>query len=174
MLPSSDLEALRTRIDTLDAQIHELLRQRFAITAAVSAAKGAMVDPRLIPRPQREAAILEARLAAHDGPMPERSLIRIWREIMGAACSQQGDFRVGVAEEALSPLAFHAREHFGTAVPLVFDTLAALSDQIERAEIALILIGGKEAVPKGLHLIGTLAFSGQAWGQLLSSHRLEG
>ena len=149
MTPNADLDALRTQIDDLDTQIHDLLRRRFAVTAAVSAAKGAMADPRLIPRPKREAAIISARLAAHSGPMPERSLIRIWREIMGAACCQQGAYRVGVAAAATDPLALKAREHFGTAVPLIFDGLGVLADLIDRAEIALILSDGQSPVPQG-------------------------
>ena len=174
MASPAELNSLRTEIDALDAQIHALLRQRFAVTAAVSAAKGAIDDPRLIPRPKREAAIVEARLAEHEGAMPERSLVRIWREIMGAACSQQGDFKVGVEGEAFSALALHAREHFGTAVPLVFDALPALQERIERADVALILIDGSAEAPANLNCIGTLARGGQTWGQLLSPLALEG
>ena len=109
-------------------------------------------------------------MLSHEGALPERSLVRIWREIMGAACSQQGDFKVGVAGEGISVLALHAREHFGTAVPLVFDDLATLQARIEAAEIALILTDAEAKIPKGLHLIGRL----HDWGQLLSPHQLEG
>ena len=172
--PPLDLDALRGQIDALDGQIHDLLKQRFAITAAVSAAKGAIDDPRLIPRPKREAAIIDARLAAHSGALPERSLIRIWREIMGAACSQQGDFKVGVVGEAFSALALNAREHFGTAVPLVFDSAQALESRIARGAVSLILIDAAAAVPAPLNCIGTLSRQGQVWGQLLSPLALEG
>lgn len=166
----TDLTALRTQIDQIDAQMHDLLLQRFEITAEVAKAKGAASDPTKIPRPEREQDIMGRRLAAHSGDLPESSLVRIWREIMGAACHQQGDFRVGVAADPFGPLALAAREHFGTAVRLKFGELDDLAQTLRDRGLALVVMASDLDVPEGLNQIGSLRSDGAQIGYLLSPH----
>ena len=164
----SNLDALRTQIDQIDTQMHDLLLQRFEITAEVAKAKGAATDPTKIPRPERELDIMTRRLAAHSGDLPKSSLVRIWREIMGAACHQQGDFRVGVAADPFGPLALAAREHFGTAVRLKFGELQDLAQALNERSLALVVMAADMDVPAGLYQIGSLRSDGAQIGHLLS------
>ena len=164
----TDLSALRTQIDNLDDQIHDLLMRRFEVTAQVSAAKGAATDPTLIPRPQREQAILTRLKAQHKGDLPASSLVRIWKEIMGAACHQQGDFRVGVATEPFGVLALAVRDHFGTAVGLQFGALEALAQDLKDRQLALVVATREAAIPEGLYEIGQVEAEGVHVGRLLS------
>lgn len=169
----TDLNALRQQIDELDDQIHELLVARFDVTARVAAAKGAQSDPSLIPRPVREREILE-RLRTRDfGLLPRGSMTRIWKEIMGAACYQQGDFRVGVCAEAFSELSQVAREHFGTAVPLEFGASSYLIDRLFDRNLALLVFNLDHKLPVGLHQVGELRSNGKVLGRLISIHNLE-
>ena len=57
-MSNPELDALRTKIDALDKQIHTLLRERFAVTAAVSAASYSNHRPPFNPRPKREPLFL--------------------------------------------------------------------------------------------------------------------
>ena len=172
--PNTDLNALRTQIDAIDGELHKLLMQRFAITAEVARAKGAAGDPSLIPRPVRERDIIAQRLRHHSGPMPTTSLIRIWKEIMGAACHQQGDFKIGVAAEPFSALGLAARDHFGTAVHLLFGDAQALAADLRARKLALIALEYEVRVPAGLFTVGELEFDGAHVGRLLSIHEPKG
>lgn len=172
-MTAASLTSLRAQIDALDDQIHDLLIARFAVTAQVAATKGAAQDPTLIPRPAREQAILARRRARHRGDLPEASLVRIWKEIMGAACHQQGDFVVGVAADPFSALATAAREHFGTAVPLNFGTREALAMALRERALALLLVGLDAPATPDFHVVDHLWADGVVLGQLLSPHPLD-
>ena len=167
-----DLDKLRQDIDALDDQIHDLLKQRFEITAAVAAAKGAQLDPSRIPRPAREQAILARLEAQHAGALPVRSLRRIWKEIMGAAGHQQGDFRIGLLADPVSALAFAAREHFGTAVRLEFGPAEQIFADLEARKLALAVAPVTQVVPENLFDVGVLDSPSGALGRLLSVHDL--
>ncbi|MCX7362260.1 MAG: chorismate mutase, partial [Alphaproteobacteria bacterium] len=72
---------LRRKIDAIDGKVHELIRDRAALVGSISAAKPA---GGLALRPGREAQIMRARLAAHDGAFPLTAVYRMWREMMSA------------------------------------------------------------------------------------------
>ena len=169
----TDLNALRHQIDALDDQLHDLLMQRFQITGQVAAAKGAQSDPSLIPRPARERAIVERLLARHDGALPPRSLVRIWKEIMGAACHQQTDFRIGVIAGPISALAGAAREHFGTAVQLEFGASADIFERLANRELALAVLPVDDSMPVSLFDVGNVRVDGDVVGRLVSIHDLD-
>ena len=107
----ASLGQLRSRLDVIDAELHKLLRERFAIVEDIGRAKGPG-EP--IIRPAREAAVLENRLANHDGAMPPEVLAFIWRTIMSTACALQRPFKVhtiGLTDAArflYGPVPLHA------------------------------------------------------------------
>ncbi len=169
----TELTTLRAQIDHLDTQIHDLLMARFEVTARVAAAKGAQTDPSLIPRPARERVIVERLRGRNQGALPLRSLTRIWKELMGAACTQQGEFRIGVVAEPFSALAQGAREHFGTAVPLEFGKESHLVARLRARGLALLVLELPHAVPSGLFAVGDLRHDGEILGRLVSIHNLE-
>ena len=167
----TDLDRLRAQIDDIDDRLHDLFMERFLVTSQVAIAKSAENDPTLIPRPAREQAILERLCARHSGEMPLRSLIRIWKEVVGAGCAQQGDFRVGVAADPISVLSFAAREHFGTAVPLEFGSRERVVAQLKARQIALAVLPQAGTLAEGLYAIGTVAGEGgETFGKLVSIH----
>ncbi len=120
----ASLAQLRSRLDVIDAELHKLLRERFAIVEDIGRAKGPG-EP--IIRPAREAAVLENRLANHDGAMPPEVLAFLWRTIMSTACALQRPFTVhtiGLTDAArflFGPIPLHA-----AASP--HEMLAALHD----------------------------------------------
>ncbi|MBJ3777188.1 chorismate mutase [Acuticoccus sp. 2012] len=78
----------------MDSGLHRLLRERFQIVAEIGKTKGP--DESII-RPAREAAVIENRLAAHEGPMPADILVHIWRVLIGGACVVQRPFTLHIA-----------------------------------------------------------------------------
>ncbi|MFN0042734.1 MAG: chorismate mutase [Alphaproteobacteria bacterium] len=121
----TSLDALRREIDRLDDALHDLIVKRAEIVAGIRAAKAGS----LALRPAREAEVLRRLLARHTGDFPRASLVRVWREIMGAMVRLQGPFSVAaLADGACAAL---AREEYGasTAVaewPRARDVLAAM------------------------------------------------
>ena len=119
------LDALRREIDRLDDALHDLIVKRAEIVAGIRAAKAGS----LALRPAREAEILRRLLARHTGDFPRASLVRVWREIMGAMVRLQGPFSVAaLADGACATL---AREEYGASTalaewPRARDVLAAM------------------------------------------------
>ena len=113
-MSETDLTALRKEIDAIDAEIHDLIMRRAAISESIRRVKA---GDELKLRPGREANILRALLARHTGAFPKPQLVRIWREILSASLGMQGPFSVAVfATETAHGFWDLARDHFGGGV----------------------------------------------------------
>jgi chorismate mutase/prephenate dehydratase len=110
------LAQLRGELDRIDDAIHDLLMRRARVVEQVGAhgAKG-----RVAIRPGREAHIVRRLLARHQGALPARLLVRLWRELFAATTSMQGSYVITVCEAAPGDSFVQAaREHFGALTPL--------------------------------------------------------
>ncbi len=119
-MAEEELEKLRREIDGIDAEMQDLLIRRAEIWKAVRDIKG---DSGLKLRPGREAQIMRNLIARHHGDFPKPELIRIWREIFGAAQRVQGPFSVAVFTDDHQPANGStywdlARAHFGAYTPM--------------------------------------------------------
>ncbi len=114
--PATRLAELRAELDALDDQLHDLLMERAKVVERV-AAEGGKTGTKI--RPGREAIILRRLLARHRGAWPAQSIVRIWREIFGAALIIEGGQTMAVCdgEGGETRLAL-AREHFGPLTPV--------------------------------------------------------
>ena len=83
------LDALRTRIDAIDRDIARLLNERAAGATEVARIKAAENSDAatVFYRPEREAQILERVVAENAGPLPDRDLWRLFREIISCCLS---------------------------------------------------------------------------------------
>jgi len=112
------LNALRQEIDSIDRDLHGLIRRRATLVGEITATKPA---GGLALRPGREAQIMRTRLASHDGGFPAAAVYRMWREMMsGFALMQTPGLKVAVCRPADQPGYWDlARDHFGCQVPMV-------------------------------------------------------
>jgi chorismate mutase / prephenate dehydratase len=112
------LNALRQEIDTIDGDLHGLIRRRAALVGEITASKPA---GGLALRPGREAQIMRKRLASHDGSFPAAAVYRMWREMMSAfALMQTPGLKVAVCRSVDQPGYWDlARDHFGCQVPMM-------------------------------------------------------
>ena len=112
------LNALRQEIDSIDGDLHGLIRRRAALVGEITASKPA---GGLALRPGREAQIMRKRLATHEGGFPAAAVYRMWREMMSAfSLMQTPGLKVAVCRPADQPGYWDlARDHFGCQVPLV-------------------------------------------------------
>jgi chorismate mutase-like protein len=105
------LDALRRRIDAIDAQIVALLNRRSRVALQIGAHKRARGGA--LYAPEREQAVLARVRARNKGPLSDAALEAIYREIMSAALALEGPFTIGVAGPAGGEVAQAARNHFG-------------------------------------------------------------
>src|SRR5512133_1059842 len=91
--PVENLEPLRRRIDELDRQIVELLNARASVVVEVGKAKRATGGT--IYAPDREKAVLDRVAALNQGPLPQRTLQAIYRELMSGSFVLERPLRVG-------------------------------------------------------------------------------
>jgi chorismate mutase/prephenate dehydratase len=77
------LDELRKRIDELDAQLVELLNERARVVIEVGKIKAQAERP--IYAPDREKQVLDKVVKTNKGPLPDRTLVAIWREMMSGS-----------------------------------------------------------------------------------------
>ncbi len=112
--PPQDLDALRRRIDELDAKIVELLNERARVVVEVGKAK--QVDGTPIYAPDREQMVLHRVDELNRGPLPAKTLQAIYRELMSGSFALEKPLRVGYLgpEGSFSHLA--SMRKFGASV----------------------------------------------------------
>ena len=86
------LENLRKQIDEIDLQLVELLNKRARIVVEVGELKN--VSDRPIYAPAREKAVIEKIAKANKGPLPDKALAAIWRELMSGSFFLERPLRI--------------------------------------------------------------------------------
>jgi len=87
------LQPLRVQIDALDAKIVELLNERARVVVHVGKVKQQSNAP--IYAPDREKAVLEKVRALNHGPLPNRCLEAVYRELMSGSFALERPLRIG-------------------------------------------------------------------------------
>lgn len=154
------LDAVRARIDAVDAELLRLIGERASLARDVAEAKRAAGDGgKFGLRPAREAQIVRKILANKNPAASNALVVRIWREIMADSLSQQGPFHLSVWGGKLESRAVElARLRFGAAPKL---TVVGKPDE---ALVAARTAGG----------VGVLALTPDSswWGRLLAEPTL--
>lgn len=117
MYQSLPLDKIRQKIDSLDNQIHDLLLERADLIMAISEEKKKAGIQ--IVQPGREARMIRRLMARHRGPLPEETIVRIWRELVSSVSLLQTGLSVAVYVPADVPEYWDmARDYFGTVLPM--------------------------------------------------------
>lgn len=109
-----DLGSLREEIDALDRQIVDLLNARARVVVKVGASKRASGAP--IYAPDREAQVLERVLALNEGPLGDRAIEGIYKELMSGSFAIERPLRIGYLGPPGSFSHGAAVAHFGGSV----------------------------------------------------------
>lgn len=86
------LAQVRQRIDEIDVKLLELLNERSNLSVEVGRIKAG--ERSNIFKPQREGSILDRLASLNRGPLPQKALRSIWREIFSCSRSLQRPLRV--------------------------------------------------------------------------------
>lgn len=87
------LEELRKKIDAIDEKLVELVNQRAQIVIEVGKLKQADESPVYVPH--REKAVLDKIAALNKGPLPDKTLQAIWRELMSGSFFLERPLQIG-------------------------------------------------------------------------------
>jgi chorismate mutase/prephenate dehydratase len=136
-----DLDQLRREIDGLDSQLVELLNQRARIVVEVGKLKANDGSPIYVP--QRERQVLDRIAKCNQGPLPDRTLRAIWRELMSGSFALEKPLRIAYLgpEGSYSHLA--ATGKFGASVEYEpVNNIAGVFDEVarEHADFGLVPI----------------------------------
>jgi chorismate mutase len=154
------LDAIRARLDAIDAHLLALVDERAGLAREVAAAKAAAGDGgKFALRPGREAQLLRTLLAKPRSAATPSLITRIWRELIGDSLSRQGPFHIAVFGGKTPARAVEtARMRFGAAPALV---------QVAKPEDAI----AAAKTPGGVAVL-SLASDTPWWGRLLAEPSL--
>jgi chorismate mutase len=159
--PAMSLEAVRQRLDAIDAALLPLIDERSALAHVVAAAKlAAGSGGGFGLRAGREAQMLRRLLAEPRQGATSGLIVRVWRELIGESLALQGPFHLAVwGGRDPARTGELARLRFGSAPPM---------RHVARPEeaIAAAKTGGGVA-------ICALAPDSAWWGRLLAEPRLK-
>jgi chorismate mutase-like protein len=91
-IESVSLKDLRQRIDEIDCQLVELLNERARVVVEVGNFKSKTDGP--IYAPDREKQVLAKITQVNQGPLPDRTLVAIWRELMSGSFVLEKPLRI--------------------------------------------------------------------------------
>lgn len=116
------LESIRAEIDSLDAQIQELIVRRAVCATRVAEVKQADIDilnphePLVFYRPEREAQVLKQIMSRPVGPVSPENMARLFREIMSVCLGLEQPMHIAYLGPQGTFTEAAAMKHFGRAV----------------------------------------------------------
>ena len=126
------LQDIRGRIDNLDEQIQELIRQRAECALDVANSKRASGENADFYRPEREADVLRMVQDRNDGPLDDETIAQLFREIMSACLALQLPMKIAFLGPEGTFTQAAALKHFGKG--MVSQPLAAIDEVFRDVE----------------------------------------
>src|SRR4051794_23990782 len=143
------LEPLRRQIDAMDAKIVALLNDRANIVVEIGKLKQQNNAP--IYAPDREKAVLEKVRKLNHGPLPDRCLEAVYRELMSGSFALEKPLRIGF----LGPegtFSHHASaQKFGASVDYVpLSAITAVFEEVVRGHVDYGLVPVENSIGGGI------------------------
>jgi chorismate mutase/prephenate dehydratase len=130
------LEELRKKIDELDFQLVKLLNERARVVVEIGKLKNKTDRP--VYAPDREKDVFARIIKANEGPLPDKCLTAIWRELMSGSFVLERPLRIGYLGPAGSFSHNAAMLKFGQSVeyePLT--DIASIFDEVSKGHCDL-------------------------------------
>lgn len=129
------LDEVRQQIDSLDAQIQDLISARARLAQAVRQSKGELEHAVDYYRPEREAQVLRAVVARNRGPISDAEMLRLFREIMSVCLAQQEPLKIAYLGPEGTFTQQAVNQHFGHSVQALGVTgIDDVFSQVESSE----------------------------------------
>jgi chorismate mutase/prephenate dehydratase len=131
------LDALRKKIDHVDAKLVELLNERASLAQQIGHAKS--LDGQEIFVPGREKEIFKRISTLNSGPLPEKSVHSIYREILSASRSLEAPLTVAYFGPEATYTHMAARDRFGSSTTYV--PMASIPDVFQEVKLGRVDYG---------------------------------
>lgn len=122
MTSVTPLSELRDRIDAIDQQILQLINQRASCAMEVAKTKIAQGENGSFYRPDRESLVLRRIKDLNQGPLPDDTAVRFFRELMSACLALEKPLDVAFLGPEGTFTQQAAFKHFGHAIKTVPST----------------------------------------------------
>jgi chorismate mutase / prephenate dehydratase len=109
-----DLKKLRDKIDAIDGEIVERLNERVRLACKIGSIK--LSEGKEIYVPSREEEVFDKLSAASKGPLPDKALRKIYREIISAALALEKPMNVAYLGPEGTYTHQAAMKHFGSSI----------------------------------------------------------
>ena len=148
-MPSRDLEALRQQIDGLDEKIVDLLNQRARVVVDIGKFKQANKQP--VYAPERERAVLEKVRKLNRGPLSDRCLEAVYRELMSGSFQLEKPLRIGFLGPEGTFSHHAAARKFGQSVDYVpLAEIPGVFEEVVRGHIDYGLVPVENSIGGGI------------------------
>jgi chorismate mutase / prephenate dehydratase len=143
------LDELRLKIDQIDQQIVELLNARARVVVEIGKLKQSSGSQ--IYAPDREKAVLERVRSLNQGPLSDRSLEAVYREVMSGSFALEKPLRIGFLgpEGSFSHAASVSK--FGSSVDYVpLSNIPAVFEEVVRGHVDYGLVPVENSIGGGI------------------------
>jgi len=134
------LKSLRNKIDSVDEKLLQLIQRRGSLAKKVGDLKKITTPKGLFYKPAREAEILRKIIKLNDGSvMPDNKVRQIFKELISACLSLEGDMKVSYLGPAGTHSEAAALMHFGSSA--IFDPRSSIEDVFQQVEVGESSLG---------------------------------
>ena len=148
-MANRDLEALRKQIDALDEKIVELLNERARVVVDIGKFKQANKYP--VYAPEREKAVLEKVRKLNRGPLSDRCLEAVYRELMSGSFQLEKPLRIGFLGPEGTFSHHAAARKFGQSVDYVpLAEIPSVFEEVVRGHIDYGLVPVENSIGGGI------------------------
>jgi chorismate mutase/prephenate dehydratase len=145
----NSLESLRARIDAMDERIVELLNERARVVVDIGKLKQQTNAP--IYAPDREKVVLAKVRSLNKGPLPDRCLEAVYRELMSGSFALEKPLRIGFLGPAGTFSHAAALRKFGSSVEYVTLTeIPSVFEEVVRGHIDYGLVPVENSLHGGV------------------------
>ncbi len=133
-MDSEQLQSYRDKIDEVDNQLIQLINARAELVVEIGKYKRETGTP--IYAPHREAEVLKKITSWNQGPIPDRTLEAVYRELMSGSFALEQPLRIGYLGPVGTYSHLAATRHFGSSVE--FENLRAIQgvfDEVARGHV---------------------------------------
>lgn len=128
-----DLEELRDQIDRIDREIVDRLNARVRLASEIGHLK--MAEGKAVYVPSREEEVFGKLTAHSEGPLPERALRAIWREVISAAIALERPLKIAYLGPEATYTHQAALKNFGQTLDyMAMSTVPDVFDCVSRGE----------------------------------------
>lgn len=146
---SAALADLRRKIDGIDKRLVRLLNERAGLVVEVGKRKRGSGAP--IYAPHREAEVLKRVLAANEGPLPDRTIEGIYRELMSGSFALEQPLRIGYLGPPGSYSHQASVKQFGTSVEYEdLRQIAGVFTEVRRGHVHYGLVPIENSIGGGI------------------------